>query len=784
MSDANRDTLSRHLLWRVVGFSLVFSLLGGFIAARISHGRETAQQQQELAAVVAAYRHGLAQAAWALDDEALAAQLDGLKHFPVVQSAEVEGSGLAQHYRKGAAAPMAGVSQGLLSPGGMVSVPLMSPDGRQVVAHWRITLDEGLLREQVMAQVRYFVLLMVPQLLLMAALVFWLVKRRVTEPVEALSAHVTGLGAGALGQPAPQPALGPENELHRLARGITALQAALQGQLLHREQAAAELLSQRDRLDSLLARQQQLLDDVLYQMADGAGLLDEAGHICLANPAWVGMVAAGQGPEALQGCGGAWLQSPEWPSLVRRLDAQGGRLLSVEMALRCLDGRTLPVEASLSRIQTVVAGQPGRIQIVLRDLSQRRETERALIDAREAALETSRARGAFLANVSHEVRTPMNAIIGLTELALRTPLNPVQRDYLEKTLQASLSLLGIVDDVLDFSAVDAGKLSLANQPFSLPAVLQEVMDLLAAQAKAKGLHFRLDVPSDLPTAWRGDAMRLRQVLVNLAANAVKFTEQGEVVLQARCLPGAAAGLGRLCLAVSDTGPGISLAAQSQLFEPFTQVDASSTRRHGGTGLGLAICRQLVRLMGGQLGVRSEVGQGSRFEVVLDLPLDLSLESTRRLPTALPDAPQAEPRAAVVVPPPAGTSPLQGLRVLLVEDNALNQQVASEMLGLAGAEVIVADNGAVALQKLAVQPVDVVLMDIQMPVMDGHEATRRIRAHQTWSSLPVIAMTAHAMARDRQAALDAGMDDFITKPVDHALLVRIVAKWGHPQALPA
>lgn len=759
---ARSASLSRHLLWRVVGFSLLLSLGATLLAARVNHAQAVARQRAAVATVVAAYQLSLGKAAWELDEEAVRVQLDGLRYVPAVRAAEVSGASFQTRYGQP-------VPHELSSDEG-VSVPLLSPDGAQVVATWRIQLDQATLRAEVMAQTLSFVALVVPQLLLMAGLVFWLVKRSVSVPVVALSAHVAGLTRGGLAVPAPEPTSRPANELHGLARGITRLQANLSAQLARGEQVAEELSAQRDQLNMLLARQSQQFDEVLRQMADGAGMLDGDGGICLANQAWALMMGAGNDPAALHGQALPWLGSPAWSDLREQLDAEG-QIAACELTLQRLDGCTLPAEASLSVMERSAQGQATRIQIVLRDLSQRRDTERALIQAREDALETSRAKSAFMANISHELRTPLNAVIGLTELALRTPLSSVQRDYLDKSHQAAQALLVTINDVLDFSRGEAGRAALVQAPFQLPALLDEVSSFVSPQALAKSLVWRLEADASLPPTWLGDGSRLKQVLIALCANALKFTERGEVVLHAHAVR--LNGQTRLRFTISDTGIGMNEEQMAQLFQPFYQGDRSPTRRHGGTGMGLAVSQQWVRLMGGQIKVSSAVGQGSVFNVSVDMsPIDGA-------PLDHHDEPHVPAATSAFMPPlPSLGQPLEGLTLLLAEDNPLNQQVASEILAQAGAVVTVAADGQAALAHLSRQRFDAVLMDIQMPVMDGHEATRRIRSNPAWSDLPVIAMTAHAMLHDREEALGAGMNDFLTKPIDQPRLMEVLRHWCH------
>jgi PAS domain S-box-containing protein len=385
---------------------------------------------------------------------------------------------------------------------------------------------------------------------------------------------------------------------------------------------------------------------------------------------------------------------------------------------------------------------------IVEDITERRRTEQALAKARDEAEAASRAKSAFLANMSHEIRTPLNGLIGLARLARLPEMDEARRrQYLDQIGDSAETLAAVIADVLDLSKIEAGKLTVDTIAFDLTSLLQALGRVYGALADARGLSYDQRVEPELPRRVMGDPVRLRQILTNYLNNALKFTAHGGVELRAE-MPRA----GWLRVEVVDTGPGIEADVQARLFRPFQQADSSTTRRFGGTGLGLSICRELAELMHGQVGVSSTPGRGSCFWV--ELPLE----------AADPDAPDTAWGDDV------GAESLSGSRVLMTEDNAVNMTIAVAMLEQWGVQVSQATDGAQAVRAVveadrAARPFDAVLMDVQMPVMSGYEATRQLRQLYDAETLPIIALTAAALTSERELALQAGMNDFLTKPID-------------------
>ena len=503
-----------------------------------------------------------------------------------------------------------------------------------------------------------------------------------------------------------------------------------------------------------------LLDQALASMADGFVLCDADDRIVTWNERYLEMFPHLR-PLIVRGLPFATLVEAAsvvlWPdaSPAQRKAWMHDSILSRrrtdhDYEVRMPDGRIIHAVARRTRADGTVT--------VLRDVTQERENSTELAHAKAIAEAANEAKGRFLATMSHEIRTPLNGVLGMNGLLLDTALSQEQRHYAETVRSSGEALLSVINDILDFSRLQAGRMELELAPFSPSSIIDAAASLLRVTAQAKGLTLETSLPDSLPAFLEGDYSRLRQVLFNLIGNAIKFTDTGGVRVEAthRVI-----GPDRveLEIVVRDTGIGIAPEVLPRLFDRFSQADSSTARRFGGSGLGLAISGEIAALMGGAITVESGLGQGSAFHVVV--PFDLA------------EAPQPEPESSRME---ATTAPVQGLRVLVAEDNSVNQLLIKAMLGTMGHSVDVVGDGIEAVEQVQRAPYDLVLMDIQMPRMDGEAATRAIRALAgPVARIPIIALTANAMAGHREIYLASGMDEYVPKPVDRKVLERAIAQ---------
>jgi PAS domain S-box-containing protein len=537
---------------------------------------------------------------------------------------------------------------------------------------------------------------------------------------------------------------------------------------------------EREWVANALRESEEKFRSISMSAQDAIVMTDVAGNISYWNPAAERIFGYGR-EEMLGKPVQTFIASPafyvafadafmEW-----RATGQGrpeGRI--VELEAKRKDGSMIAIELSLS---SVMLGNSLHAIGIVRDVSERkraeaelRESEKRLRIAKDAAETANRAKSQFLANMSHEIRTPMNGVLGMLELLRGTELTPKQSRFAETIQRSGEALLDLINDILDFSKIEAGKMELKSVNFSLGKAVAEVLDMLFERAQRKKLNLSVRTVGNVPDLLIGDPMRLQQVLMNLTSNAVKFTDKGHVSITVSCTEQDAASA-LLLLEVEDTGIGVPAEAQSTIFNSFSQADGSPTRRYGGSGLGLAIARQLSELMGGQIGVKSELGKGSVFWFTVKLLKQ----------------PDAESNVSTSVSPAEETDVMEhnrlSLRVLLVEDNPVNQEVARAMLETIGCRVNVAGDGEQAVAAVTEGSHDIVLMDCQMPKMDGYEATQLIReweasktaAGKESGRLPIIALTAHAMKGDRERCIEAGMDGYLSKPYRINMLCEVLGE---------
>ena len=555
-----------------------------------------------------------------------------------------------------------------------------------------------------------------------------------------------------------------DDEVGGLTRDFQAMRDQLQ-------QQTEDLISSNRSLTEMENRQRATLESAPI----GLVMIDKRGTILLANPAAESLF--GYSREQLVGQPIEMLIPQRYrddhPAKVRRFFSEPfARRMGEGRELFGLtsDGEEVPIEIGLS---PVVAGGETFVLSAILDISARKRAEQELLQSREKALTADRAKSEFLANMSHEIRTPLTAILGFSDLLMDDDAweqdAESRRELINTIRRNGEHLLTVINDILDLSKIEAGRFQVERIECSPAEVLLDVQKLMQVRADAKGLKWHVELDGPFPRQIHTDPTRLRQILINLVGNSMKFTEVGEVRVTAS-MTRSDAGF-QLIFDVSDTGIGMSSEQQQLLFKPFQQADMSTSRKFGGTGLGLTISRRFARMLGGDIEVQSEHGQGSTFTLKIDGGSEVNVETIDRLEDATS---ATEPTSTL------SEQPLRSMKLLLMEDGPDNQRLISFVLKKAGAEVTVADNGLIgrdlaADAREAGEPFDVILSDMQMPVLDGYTATRQLR--EMGYEGPVIALTAHAMAEDRQKCLDAGCDDFASKPIDRARLIEIVAHWA-------
>jgi signal transduction histidine kinase/DNA-binding NarL/FixJ family response regulator len=633
------------------------------------------------------------------------------------------------------------VESGLLVRGNILNAMTPIVEGGEVVGYvWANQLLTSIDAE--LTRMRSAVYAVTAVLMILVMAVVFVAATRLTRDVDTIQNGLQRMGED-LGARIPQLV----GETGVIAAGINALAESLDAARHAEKEAASRALEQRE---GLLRAAIDAIDEafVIYDEEDRLlfcndryrDLLMHGSDLAVPGARFEDIlrtsVALGEYPDAVG-------SEEEWQAEMLQQHRSG----SGSVELRTARGRWLRVVD-----RRTPSGHTVGFRVDVTDLHR----------AREAAESANQAKSMFVANMSHEIRTPMNGILGMTELLLDTTLDAEQRDYADTIKQSAHSLLVIVNDILDFSKIDAGKMDIEVIDFELPVLLGQVRNLLLPRAREKHLELDQAVDPQVPAHLRGDPVRVRQVLLNLIGNAIKFTAAGRVSVSVSVMAGGDAPV--LLFEVADSGIGVPPDKLARLFAPFSQVDESVTRNFGGTGLGLSISKRLVELMGGEIGVRSTLGEGSTFWFTL--PIETMPGQVA--PAAAGDAGEIDGQPAV----PA--------RVLLVEDNPTNQKLANTVLAKLGHQVTVTANGSEAMAALASADFDVVLMDCRMPVMDGFEATRRIRAGEGGvrdSHVPIIAMTADAMEGDRQRVLDIGMDDYLTKPIDTTRMAAAIARWA-------
>ena len=580
-------------------------------------------------------------------------------------------------------------------------------------------------------------------------------RRRLIEPITSMTGKIQRMLAGE-GDLLHFDEGTPGSEIADLA---LALEESRKANLVIREQTT-QLARQTEELCAAkehIRQREAWYRSIIESAPEGILIADPEKVVRLANPMTEQLFGYGSGE--LIGQPLLALASPESRAAYAELGERALSVMTGPLSLQLngarKDSSEFPIEATLARLPAQ-DGEQSSLCVIIRDISERRREEAAMREARAQAEQAERAKSDFLANMSHEIRTPLNTILGMSHLAAKASHDSQQAEQLRQIQNAGERLLALVDDILDLSRIERGELKLQLASFSPRDLLDRIARRFTFMAQAKGLHFTCTLASDLPPGLMGDAPRIEQILAQYVDNAIKFTATGEIEISLRGNP-CANGRIELNVFVRDTGIGLSADQQQDVFESFYQANSSTTRQYGGTGLGLAIARQLAGLMDGSVGLESRLGQGSTFWFSVPLAI-----APHGLPQLLPGL------------------QLAGYRVLLVEDHEVNQRLLRKQLEHVGIQVTVADNGRVAVDKVRESEFDLVLMDMQMPVLDGAGATREIRGLGPRGHMPIVAISASAMPEDRQRSLEAGMDAFLAKPIKVEQLYDTLRRLLRPQ----
>ncbi len=553
--------------------------------------------------------------------------------------------------------------------------------------------------------------------------------------------------------------------LQAMLLGISGRTFAIQRRV---DEQTREITDQSQKLHNhqeFLAREKDKYEKLLHASGDGVHILDFHGRAVEVNQKFCDMLGY-KHDEVIGMHVSKWNVLDSVLVMMQVRDNFGQANVFETQHLR-KDGQIIDVEVSAKAL--IISGQL-LLWNASRDISERKQMQIALIQAKEAAEQATELKSRFLANMSHEVRTPMNGIIGLSELALNLPSTPELHDYLQKIATSSHSLLGILNDILDFSKIEAQRIAIEEKPFNLIQVIDNLKSLFEHHATSKQLEFRISLDSNIPPILIGDNLRLQQILSNLTGNAIKFTEQGSVCLSVHLIKEDGP-IASIQFKIEDTGIGISAEQQSRLFKAFSQGDDSITRRFGGTGLGLVISENLLEMMGSKFTVVSEPNKGCSFSFIINFQIPENHEvitgdeyhnkfevgGLKKMLNQKADV-------------------LKDSQILIVEDNRINQYVVKGFLTLAGVKVSLANNGEEALEQIKMHNFNAILMDVHMPVMDGLEATRQIRENQLFKDLPIIALTAGVTPEERKTCLSSGMNDLVSKPVNSNELIAVLCRW--------